>query len=169
MHFIHHDIAYNWCFSFSEKGQSKDDYYQLSQFQIRFLYLARAYLWVIDYGLTPVTSQEIIYITTWGIRMSKVFNNSFITCWKIRSRYAPDTVVILSPFLKFRINTCNKPGKYLWTIDCGLTPVTSQEIIYMKRLKINACNKPGNHLSFSGQRSIPVTSQENICERPIMD
>ena len=29
---------------FQEKGQSKDDYYQLSQFHIRFLYLARAYL-----------------------------------------------------------------------------------------------------------------------------
>ena len=50
----------------------------------------------------------------------------------------------------------------MWTTDCGLTPVTSQEIIYMKRLKINTCNKPGNHLSFSGQRSTLETSQDSI-------
>ena len=30
--------------SFQDKGQYKDDYYQLSQFQIRYLYLARAHL-----------------------------------------------------------------------------------------------------------------------------
>ena len=35
---------------FQEKGQYKNDYYQLSQFRIRYLYLARAYLWAIDYG-----------------------------------------------------------------------------------------------------------------------
>ena len=85
--------------------------------------------------------------------------------------------------------TCSKPGKYLWTTDYGLTPVTSQEIIYMKRLKINTWNKPGK-LSFflrseintwnqPGQylldqpflssRLIPVASQENICGRLIVD
>ena len=47
----HHAFYTSWhCiqltfFLFRKKGQSKDDYYQLSQFQIRYLYLARAYLW----------------------------------------------------------------------------------------------------------------------------
>ena len=43
MHSIHHDIAYNLCFClYREKDNPKDDYPQLSQFQIRYLYLARA-------------------------------------------------------------------------------------------------------------------------------
>ena len=48
MHIIHHDIAYNLCFClFKKKDNPKDNYLQLSQFQIRYLYLARAYLRVI--------------------------------------------------------------------------------------------------------------------------
>ena len=34
---------------------------------------------------SSVNSGQVSFIFTWGIRMSKVFNNSFITCWKLRS------------------------------------------------------------------------------------
>ena len=49
---------------------------------------------------------QVSFIITWGIRMSKVFNNSFITCWKIqfqiRSKHGSHSVTHSYPSYSFK-------------------------------------------------------------------
>ena len=149
----------------------------------------------ISHVIPPIYLHDKVHTTQPHLFLRTSWHHAFHTSWyciqltfylfqeKVEQKRATTNLP------KFQINTCNKPGKYLWTTDCRSIPVTSQETIYLKRLKINTWKKPGK-LSFflrseintwnqPGQLShrptflspnlIPVASQENIYGRLIVD